>query len=203
MSFDTAFTNFPALTTNRLQLRQIRPTDAEAFFAIKSDREVMDFYGDEPHQSLEDTHVLIQQLQNSYDRREAIFWGITLKDEDAIIGSFAFISFNSDFHYAEIGYELNRAYWRQGIMAEAIPAVLTYGFTQLGLHRIEAATDARNTPSMHLLLKLGFTYEGNLRQRFFFRDQFLDAHYFGLLKDEWLVATKKGEKVEQGGKGHG
>ena len=55
----------------------------------------MDFYGDEPHQSLDDTHALIQQLQASYNRREALFWGITLKGEDTIIGSCAFISFDS------------------------------------------------------------------------------------------------------------
>jgi len=36
-----------------------------------------------------------------------------------------------------------------------------------------------------LLLKLGFIYEGNLRQRYSFRDRFEDEHYFGLLKDEW------------------
>ncbi len=186
MSLDVAFTHFPSLTTDRLHLRQIQPTDAEALFATRSDREVMDFYGEEPHQSLEDTHALIQQLQDSYNRHEAIFWGITLKGEDSIIGSCAFISFNPDFHYAEIGYELNQAYWRQSIMAEAIETILTYGFRELELHRIEAVTDPRNTPSKNLLLKLGFTYEGNLRQRFFFRDQFLDAHYFGLLKDEWL-----------------
>ena len=74
-------------------------------------------------------------------------------------------------------------------MAEAIAAILTYGFTELGLHRIEAVTDPRNTPSKSLLLKLGFTYEGNLRQHFFFRDQFLDAHYFGLLQNEWLKSV--------------
>ncbi len=200
MSLDAAFTHFPSLTTNRLHLRQIQPKDAEAFFAIKSDREVMDFYGDEVHQSLEETRALIQQLQDSYDRREALFWGITLKGEDVIIGSCAFISFNPDFHYAETGYEMHRAYWRQGIMAEAMSTILTYGFTELELHRIEAALDDRNAPSKNLLLKLGFTYEGNLRQRFLLRDQFLDAHYFGLLKDEWL---ERGKEIEQGGKGHG
>jgi len=186
MSLDVAFTNFPSLTTNRLHLRQIQPTDAEALFAIRSDRAVMDFYGEEPHQSLEDTHALIQQIQDAYDRRGAILWGITLKGEDTVIGTCTLFSFNLDFHYAETGYELHRAYWRQGIMGEAMPAILTYGFSELGLHRIEAATDPRNTPSKSLLLRLGFTYEGNLRQRFFFREQFLDAHYFGLLKDEWL-----------------
>ncbi len=186
MSLDAAFTNFPSLTTNRLHLRQIQPTDAEALFAIRSDWAVMDFYGEEPHQSLEDTHALIQQIQDAYDRRGAILWGITLKGEDTVIGTCTLFSFNLDFHYAETGYELHRAYWRQGIMGEAMPAILTYGFSELGLHRIEAAIDPRNTPSKSLLLRLGFMYEGNLRQRFFFREQFLDAHYFGLLKDEWL-----------------
>lgn len=81
MSIDAAFTHFPSLTTKRLQLRKIQPTDAEALFAIRSDREVMDFYGEEPHQSLEDTHELIQQTQDAYDRRESILWSITLKDE--------------------------------------------------------------------------------------------------------------------------
>jgi len=190
MNIDAAFTHFPTLTTNRLHLRKIQPMDAEALFAIKSDREVMDFYGDEPHQSLEDTRALIQQLQDSYERHEALHWGITLKGEDTVIGSCTFFFSDPGFHYVETGYELHRAYWRQGIMTEALPTILTYGFTELGLHRIEAAMDARNTRSRGLLLKLGFTYEGNLRQRFFFRDQFLDAHYFGLLKDEWLKSSK-------------
>ena len=186
MSIDAAFTHFPILTTERLHLRQIQPSDAEAFFVIKSDRKVMNFYGDETHQSLEETHTLIQQIQDSYDRREAIFWAITLKEEDTLIGTCTLMSFNFDFHYAEVGYELSPVYWQQGITSEAVAAILTYGFTELELHRIEAAMDARNTPSKGLLLKLGFTYEGNLRQRFFFRDQFLDAHYYGLLKDEWM-----------------
>jgi [ribosomal protein S5]-alanine N-acetyltransferase len=45
MSIDAAFTHFPSLTTNRLHLRQIQPTDAEALFAIKSDQKVTEFYG--------------------------------------------------------------------------------------------------------------------------------------------------------------
>lgn len=185
MSIDDAFTYFPSLTTERLHLRHIGLDDAEAFFAIKSDREVMDFYGDETHKTIEETRALIGQLQDSHKKQEALFWGITLKGEHAVIGSCAFIAFNRDFHYEEIGYELNRAYWRQGIVAEAISAILTYGFTELQLHRIEAVTDPRNTPSKNLLLKLGFTFEGNLRQRFLLRDQYLDAHYFGLLENEW------------------
>jgi len=189
LTVDAAFTRFPLLITNRLRLRQIQSTDAEAFFAVKSDLEVTSSYGQEPHQSLNDTRAWIQRLRASYDKRDSIFWCINLKGEDSVIGSCCFWNFCPGFHCAEIGYELHRAYWRRGIMAEAVSAILTYGFTELGLHRIEANPLARNTASRSLLLKLGFTYEGDLRQRVFFRGHFEDQHYFGLLKDEWLKSA--------------
>jgi RimJ/RimL family protein N-acetyltransferase len=185
MTIEAAFTHFPSLTTNRLQLRHIRPTDAEALFAIFADEEAMQFYGYEPHRSVDVTRASIEQTQACYWRREAIRWGITLKGEDQVIGSCSFHHFDAGFHRSETGYELNRAYWGQGIMTEAISAILTYGFAELGLHRVEAIIDSANERSKSLLLKLGFTYEGNLRQRYFFRGHFEDEHYFSLLKDEW------------------
>ena len=186
MSIDDAFTQFPTLTTSRLQLRQLRSTDAEALFAMRSDAVGMEFFGQEPHKSIEETDRLIQRLQTFYEQRTSLFWCITLKGDDTVIGSCTFFSFGPSFHYAETGYELHRAYWRQGITSEAMSAVLTYGFTELGLHRIEADVAPDNIRSKNLLLKLGFTFEGNLRQRYFFRGQFEDEYYFGLLKDEWF-----------------
>lgn len=185
MTIDTAFTHFPSLATKRLLLRQIQPTDAEAFFAILSDEEAMQFYGHEPHSSLDDTRELIRRIQAGYTRRESIRWGITLKGEDRVIGSCSFHYFDEGFRCVETGYELHRAFWGRGMMTEAMSAILTYGFTDLGLHRVEAVIDIVNERSKGLLLKLGFTYEGNLRQRYFFRDRFEDEHYFGLLKDDW------------------
>jgi ribosomal-protein-alanine N-acetyltransferase len=185
MTIDAAFSQFPTLTTNRLLLRQIREEDAEALFAIFSDEEVMQFYGSEPHRSLDDTREWIRKVQERYARREALRWGITLKGEDTVIGTCSFHHFGADFRRVETGYDLNRAYWRGGITTEAMSAVLTYGFSELGLHRIEAIIDIANERSKGLLLKLGFTYEGNLRQRYYFRDHFEDEHYFGLLKNEW------------------
>jgi ribosomal-protein-alanine N-acetyltransferase len=185
MTIDAAFTHFPSLTTNRLQLRQIQLNDVEALFATFSDEKTMQFYGHEPHQSLDETRESIGQIQARYARREAIRWGITLKGEDRVIGSCSFHRFDTGFHRAETGYELNRAFWGQGVMTEAMSAILTYGFAELGVHRVEAIIDIANERSKSLLLKLGFTYEGNLRQRYCFRDRFEDEHYFGLLKDEW------------------
>jgi [ribosomal protein S5]-alanine N-acetyltransferase len=185
MSIDTAFTRFPSLTTNRLQLRQIQSSDADALFAILSDPQVTQFYGHEPHQSIDETKALIAQIQFRYLKRDGLRWGITLHGEEKLLGSCGFHRFGPDFHRVETGYELDRSFWGKGIMTEAMTAILTYGFTDLNLHRIEAIIDIANDRSKALLLKLGFTYEGNLRQRYSFRNGFDDEHYFGLLKDEW------------------
>ncbi len=185
MTIDAAFAQFPVLTTRRLTLRQLRMEDAEALFAILSDPQVTEYYGHEPHQTLEDTRKLIAQVQERYERREAIRWGITFKGEEKLLGSCGFHHFGAGHRRAETGYELDRAFWRQGIMQEAMSAVLTYGFTELDLHRVEAIIDINNAGSKGLLLKLGFTYEGNLRQRYPMGNRFEDEHYFGLLRHEW------------------
>ena len=189
MSVDTAFTNFPILTTNRLRLRQIRAEDAEAFFAFKSNLEVTRRYGQEPQQSLDDSYAWIQKQQSYYAQRDALNWCLTFKGDDTVIGSCILFNFDQGVHCAEVGYELHPAYQRQGIMGEVLSAILTYGFNELALHRIEANPLAGNPPSINLLRKLGFTYEGTLRQRHFFRGHFDDQLYFGLLNEEWLKKT--------------
>jgi ribosomal-protein-alanine N-acetyltransferase len=185
MTLDEAFAHLPILTTNRLRIRKMQMTDAEALFAIKSDPEVTRHYGQEPHRSLDETRACIQRRIADYERRDTIFWAITSKNEDAAIAACCFWNFDLSFHCAEIGYELHPTYWHKGIMSEALPAVLGFGFVDLGLHRIEANPLAINEPSKKLLLKLGFRHEGTLRQRHFFGGQFVDQLCFGLLKGEW------------------
>jgi [ribosomal protein S5]-alanine N-acetyltransferase len=181
------FAQFPAIETPRLTLRQIVPGDAEALFATFSDHAVMEFYGDPPHRSIEDSRDLIQRQEQWYAQREGIRWGVTLKGENTVIGSCGFFLFDEEFRRAEMGYELARAYWRQGIMREALGAIITYVFANTDLHRIEAVVNGANEPSKALPRALGFTLEGTLRQRFYFADRYWDDVYYGLLKDEWRM----------------
>ncbi len=185
MTIEAAFTHFPLLTTSRLFLRNIVPEDAEALYTIRSDEESMKYFGQEFYKSLVEAITVITLMEERYIRKEALRWVITLKGDDRLIGTCSLFHFDEGFHRAETGYELNRAFWGKGIMTEAMTAILTFGYNELELHRVEAVIDIENERSKNLLLRLGFTYEGNLRQRFLFQDQFLDEYYFGLLKDEW------------------
>ncbi|MCA9908534.1 MAG: GNAT family N-acetyltransferase [Anaerolineae bacterium] len=189
MSIDAAFTQFPIFTTSRLRLRQLQPSDAEAMFAIKSNLVVTHAYGRTPHNSLDDTQAWMERIHGNYERREGLVWAVTFPDKDVVIGSVLLWNFDEDYRCGELGYELDPAFWRQGIMVEAVPVVLRYVFADLDLHRIEAVTSAENVPSSSLLLKLGFTLEGTLRQRQFFAGHYADQIYFGLLKAEWLKSA--------------
>lgn len=185
MGIQDTFLQFPEIATGRLRLRPIEQKDAEALFTILSDERVTEYYGHGPHRTINHTRELIRQIQERYEMSEAIRWGITFKGEDALIGSCSLHRFGPGYHYCQTGYELNPLYWRRGIAEEAMRAVLDYAFNEMGLHRVEAIIDIANAGSKGLLLKLGFSYEGNLRQRYFQDDQFLDEYYFGLLKHEW------------------
>jgi [ribosomal protein S5]-alanine N-acetyltransferase len=185
MSLDAAFTELPILSTNRLSLREIRDTDAEELFKIKSNREHTQRYGGRTHTSLEDTLRWIESIREGYRNRDSLFWCVTLKQQDAAIGSCLFWHLDEDSKCAELGYELHPDFWQKGIMAEAVAAILQCGFGELGFNRVEACPFANNTASNKLLLRLGFVQEGNLRQRCFVNGRFEDQLYFGLLRGEW------------------
>jgi ribosomal-protein-alanine N-acetyltransferase len=64
---------------------------------------------------------------------------------------------------AEIGFWLLPDFWGTGIMSEAIRLVCDYGFSQLGLHRIEAFVETKNINSKNIMEKMQFTNEGTMK----------------------------------------
>ena len=65
---------------------------------------------------------------------------------------------------AEIGYWLLPDQWKKGIMQEVLPVAIRYLFRNWKLHRLEAVIEEGNTSSQQLSQKLGFIYEGKLRE---------------------------------------
>ncbi|HEX7024289.1 MAG TPA: GNAT family protein [Gemmatimonadales bacterium] len=167
-------------------MRQIRPGDAPALFAVFSDAEVMRYTDTLPLRTPAEAEAIVQQIDAWYTAGAGIRWAMTLKGNDIFLGSCGFHHFDATSRRAEVGYELGRAHWRQGITSEAVAALLDFGFHRLDLHRIEAVVNGDNEPSKSLLRKLGFRYEGCLRQRFWFNGEYRDEHYFGLLREEYV-----------------
>jgi [ribosomal protein S5]-alanine N-acetyltransferase len=85
----------------------------------------------------------------------------------------------------EISYVVHPRVWGRGIGTEIGRLLLAYGFAELGLHRIHATCDPRNTGSSRVLSKLGMTYEGHLRHTARIRDGWRDSLVFSVLEEEW------------------
>ena len=177
------FNPFPELHTARLLLRRLTDTDVRGLFKMRSDERVMQYIGREPAQTLDEIEKLIQVLNENIDKNEAILWGIALKeDPQLVIGTICFWNMQPHNYRSEIGYMLRPDHWGQGIMKEAIRVCIEYGFTKLGLHSIEARTDANNKASSALLENTGFVKEGYLKEEAFFKGKFTDTIIYSRLQ---------------------
>jgi ribosomal-protein-alanine N-acetyltransferase len=174
-------TPFPELQTARFILRQLRESDGPALLAQRSDERIIRYLDREPDTSLTQTVALIEKIKQSATDNLGITWGIVRPTDDLLLGTIGLWRIMADHHRAEIGYGLDPAYWQQGIMSEAMVAVLAYGFQQLKLHSIEATINPNNTASKRLLEKHGFVQEAYFRENYFFRGNFLDSAVYSLL----------------------
>lgn len=77
------------------------------------------------------------------------------------------------------------AYIDDRLAPDAAKVLLSYGFSELGLHRVHCEVYSIDTAKMALLESLGFTREGTHRQTHWTQGQWVDSHYFGLLADEF------------------
>lgn len=183
MSRAAVFARFPRLETERLRLRRLQVGDADALLRVFGDDAVTEYYDLPTLTARADVLEIIDRAANRFRREKGIRWGITRPQENVVLGTIG-LSFDNSYR-GSVGYELARAYWRQGIMTEALTAVLSFAFDQAGLHRVQALVMPGNEASIGLLCKLGFTHEGILRDYLFFKGAYQDLHSFSLLRHEF------------------
>jgi ribosomal-protein-alanine N-acetyltransferase len=179
---ESIFDAFPVLKTERLLLRQIRPSDTPSVFAIFSDPEVTRYYDQPTYTEMAQAETMVLRMQQRFAERRTVRWAIVRQADDELLGTCGFAEWKRHFNCAAIGYELARPFWRQGIMTEVLTAVLTFGFSQMQLNRIEAYVMTGNDASMSLLRKLGFQEEGLLHEYGYWQQAYHDLHLFALLK---------------------
>ena len=189
MSFQDAFRTFPILQTQRLLLRQLHELDAQDCYQQLSHLQVCQFYGSPDsveRKSLQSAQRAIAFGNSHFQRKTMIVWGICLQAQDMpVIGRIALQDFRNQT-IAELAYWLARPYWGQGLMSEALQAVLHFGFETLNLHRIWAATDLHNLASCQLLERNGLIREGVLRQATYRNNGWADSVIYAMLKHEYL-----------------
>ncbi len=174
----------PTVNTERLLLRAFSVNDGEAVRQLAGDRRIADTTLNVPHPY--EPGMAEQWIATHESLRatgELAVFALALRESLTLIGAMS-LQINSRCSHANLGYWIGHEYWNKGYCTEAAEAVLTYGFTDLGLNRIHASHLARNPASGKVMQKIGMQHEGVQREHTRKWDRYEDLVIYGLLKRE-------------------
>ena len=182
---------FPAIdtvTTDRVLIRMVREADLADLLEINGDAQVTAFLPYETWSSLDDGRAWLQRMQALEGQETGRQFVLERRETGKVIGALLLFRFDEKSARAEIGYVLGRAYWKHGLMREALRAFCRDALDVAGLRRIEAEVNPANVASNAVLAQTGFTLEGRLRKRWVGKGGPYDSNFYGLLKED-LIAS--------------
>ncbi|MDO4546912.1 MAG: GNAT family N-acetyltransferase [Clostridia bacterium] len=170
--------------TPRLTIRRMTMKDAVDIFEYSRDERVARHVLWSAHTSIGESRSYIRSMIRRYRAGDAASYAIEFNSTGRVIGTIGFMCYKEEHNCVEIGYSLSRRYWNQGLMTEAVKAVIDYGFDKLNLHRIEAQHEIDNPASGAVMRKAGMKYEGRLRQRLMNKGKYVDVDLYAILSDD-------------------
>jgi RimJ/RimL family protein N-acetyltransferase len=168
---------FAGLETDGLVIRRFQPSDAEPFSAYRNDPDVARHQGWELPYTARDAADFIASLTHLSPGRPGTWFqfAVAPAQSGALIGDVALRTTFEDPSQGEIGFSFAVASQGRGYAEKAVRSVIKYAFTTLGMRRVFAITDSRNTRAQNLLLRLGFQLEQKINDGALLYSQ-LDAH---------------------------
>ena len=139
--------------TERLLIRPFRISDADDAFEWRSDPEVNRFM---PYPCDDDIAQLRQRIEEWIADNDK--YAIVLRETGKVIGDIT-LEWSEKERAYEIGYNINRSYWRKGYATEAVRGLLDWAYNELGAHDFTAFYAKENGASGRVLEKCGFVQE--------------------------------------------
>lgn len=153
------------LETERLLLRAFVVEDAEAMYHNwANDPEVTKYLTWPAHERVEVSRAVLKDWTSHYGELDYYQWAIILKEEDEPIGSIGVVRGDDQLELVHIGYCIGKKWWKQGIMSEALAALIKFLLEEVNVNRIESRFDPNNPGSGKVMEKCGMAYEGTLRE---------------------------------------
>ncbi|MBQ3381154.1 MAG: GNAT family N-acetyltransferase [Oscillospiraceae bacterium] len=174
------------LETERLILRRFTVRDADAMYTNwAADPEVTRYLTWPAHAGVETSRAVLADWTAAYAQKSFYQWAIVLKGRaDEPVGSIGAANVSDDIAAVQIGYCLGRRWWHQGIMSEALGAVMDFFFDAVGCNRVACRHDPRNPHSGMVMQKCGMKYEGTQRSADRNNQGICDTSWYALLRAE-------------------
>ena len=171
----------PRVDLGDVVLRALTPADAVAWYAYLADPLVVAQTSFDIHH-LADVEALVAELRQDYATGRSCRWAIARRSDDVLVGTIGL--HDPQGGAMELGYDLARASWGQGLATRAARAAVAWGFAALELCRIQATVVEGHSASVRVLEKCGFRKEGVLRDYRLCRGVLKDFGMFALLRRE-------------------
>ncbi|MEO6695671.1 MAG: GNAT family N-acetyltransferase [Ignavibacteria bacterium] len=165
------FTPFPELSTERLLLRQLIHDDEIEMMKLRSDDSVNKFIIRPKTISREEVKKHIEKLNKGISNDELIFWAITFKNLNKLIGTICLFNIDKEKSIGEIGFELFPENQGIGLMNEALKKVLEYGLNVMKIKSFEGFANINNVRSIKLMEKYNFKRADDMEKKESERDK--------------------------------
>ncbi|TDU91237.1 aminoglycoside 6'-N-acetyltransferase [Kribbella voronezhensis] len=172
------------LSTERLTVRRFRADDAAAFAAYRSVPEVARYQSWEAPVSIEEATASVRGFAAG-DPLVPGWFQYAVDLDGVLIGDIG-LNLHENLMQADLGFTLAPRYQGHGYATEAVRGLLDHLFVERKLHRVSAECDARNVASAALLRRVGFRDEGLRLANTWFKGEWTDDQFFGLLRSDWI-----------------
>ena len=179
------FSNMPTLEADRLYLRPLHTMDAEDMFDYARRPEVTEYLLWSEHENIEFTRDYLHYIGRRYALGDFYDWAIVERESKRMIGTCGFTKIDAKNDVAEIGYVLNPDFHRRGYGSEAVRRILKFGFEELNLNRIEARFMQGNEASLALMMSVGMTFEGYMRDLLLVKKSYRTIGFSSILRSEY------------------
>lgn len=154
------------LETQRTYLRELTIADAESFYRLNLDKEVLQYTGDVAFESINHAKTFLENY-DQYKTYGIGRWAVIHKDTNEFLG-WCGLKFTLEDNEYDIGFRFFKKYWNQGYAIETAKACIDYGLNTLQIKSIVGRAMKANIASVKVLEKIGlhyerdFDFEGNL-----------------------------------------
>lgn len=173
------------IRTDRLVLRDFRPSDLVAYCQLRSHADFQRFYPARDVSQERSAELLGEFLAWAAETPRLRYQLAIEEPRIGLLGSCGVRFMDADLRQASFGCELGREHWGHGYAAEAARALLGFAFSELGAHRIHAEALAENLSALALARALGMRVEGTHRESRWFRGRWWDTVTLAVLASEW------------------
>lgn len=172
------------LTLGDMTIRRVRRGDEADLLAYRSDPAVAGRQYWEPF-NLGQVSKLVADQEFVWPGMFGVPLVLAAEFEEKVVGDLPLTINIPEHRQGEVGFSFNQAYTGRGLATRALAAVLGFGFEQLGLHRVTAATFTDNERAWRLMERVGMRREAHFVHDGFVRGRWVDVYAYGMLEDEW------------------